>query len=110
MWVLGLVPTAKWLGNETMCRTIFIVPATIVVNNLHINGVDGFHQSGSTSATVQRKRQVTMSLLIFILDASVINAYALLNSITKHSSVIIGMEELKGNFVMQLIQEHVEYK
>ena len=77
MCVRGLAPMERWLGNESMHRTVVQVPAIIVAYNIFMNGVDKFDQYRSTNATERREKRVTMTIFTFLLDAAMMNAYAI---------------------------------
>lgn len=64
-----------------MNRTILQVPCFLLACNLFMNSVDRLDQFRSTNATMRRDKRVPMSLLTYFLDASVQNAYAVLQSI-----------------------------
>jgi hypothetical protein len=84
--VKGLAPLKRWIGNESMHRTVLMVPAPIVAYNIFMNGVDRFDQYRSTNPTVRKERRVPMSIFTFLLDASVQNAFAIQKSIDPQSS------------------------
>lgn len=110
MCVHGLVPLLRWTGSEALNRTKVYAPAVIVAYNLFMNGVDRCDQLRSTTATVQKERRVTMSILTFILDASVINAHALLKAITKSVESIIDITLMKQRIIEQLVRDYADYQ
>ena len=58
-----------------------------------MNPVDRFDQFRSTLATERREKRITMSLLTFLLDANILNGYALLNAMNAIGTPIIDPTE-----------------
>lgn len=50
-----------------------------------------------------------MSLLTFMLDASIINAHALLNAITEHGKGLVNVSGMKQRIIQQLTSDSIDY-
>ena len=101
--VHGLAELKRWSGQETFHRTRYNVPAIIVAYNMFMNSVDRFDQYRQTNSTVRREKRVPMSILTFLLDAAINNAYALFQKLKIDKSV--NFTEFKRRIAEQLAPE-----
>lgn len=109
-FVLWLAPLERWIGNKLVRHTTLKVPAVIVLYNLFMNAVDHFDHFRSTSATMRKEKRVFMSLLTFILDASIINAHASLNAITESGKGLINLIVMKKRNIQQPTSDYIDYE
>lgn len=63
-----------------MHATVIEVPAIVMSYNLFMNGVDRFDQLRSSHSIARREKRVPMSVFTFLLDPSIVNAFALYNT------------------------------
>ena len=75
--VHGLASMSRWRGDESFHRSVIKVPSLALACSVFMNGVDRFDQLRSTNAIVRKEKRVSMSLFTFMLDAAVLNAFAL---------------------------------
>ena len=75
--VHGLISMSRWRGHESFHRSVIKVPSLVLACNAFMNGVDRFDQLRSTNAIARKEKRVSMSLFTFMLDAAILNAYAL---------------------------------
>ncbi len=81
--VQGLSTISRWMGNENLHQTNFSVPAPIVAYNKFMNGVDCMDQLYSTHVTQRREKRVYMTTFMYLLDLSVMQAYAIYQKINE---------------------------
>ena len=98
--VHGLSRLQRWNGEEVFHRTSYLVPAIIVAYNIFMNAVDRFDQYRQTNSTVRREKRVPMSILTFLLDAAINNAYALFQKLKIDNNV--NFTEFKRRIASQL--------
>lgn len=77
--VHGLTNIRRWMGTEAMHATVIEVPAILMSYNLFMNGIDRFDQLRS-SHSIEREKRVPMSVFTLLLDPSIVNAFALYNT------------------------------
>ena len=94
--VRGLVKIRRWMGTESLHPTIIEVPAVVMTYNLFMNGVGRFDQLRASHTTARKERRVPMYIFTFLLDASVINAYALYKALDNPSGApLVSFSEFK---------------
>ena len=98
--VHGTSRLRRWNGDEIFHRTSYLVPAIIVAYNIFMNSVDRFDQYRQTNCTERREKRVPMSILTFILDAAINNAYALYQKMNIDDTV--NFKEFKRRIASQL--------
>lgn len=67
----------RWMGTESMHAKIVKVLTIVLGSNLFMNGVDRLDKLRAVQSMERKERRVTMPIFTLLLDASVINAYAL---------------------------------
>ena len=108
--VQGLGPLHRWIGNESVGRMVFNVPAPIVAYNVYMNSVDILDQRRSTNAAQRNEKRLNMSIFTLVLDLAMHNAYALHcwmnNEISKEKLEItyLSYKEFKRRIAMQLVE------
>lgn len=71
----------KWMDNERMHATTVEAPAVFTGDIHYMSFVDRFDQLRAAHKTDRKERCITMSIFRFLLDARVINAYALYSTL-----------------------------
>ncbi len=79
----GLSTISRWMGNEVLHWTGFLVPAPIVAYNKFMNGVDHMDQLRSTHVTQWREKKVHMTIITYLLDLSFTQAYTIYQKINE---------------------------
>merc|ERR1712071_22961 len=108
MCVRGIVPLNYWFSHGKRHQTVVQVPGIIVAYNIFMNGVDRFDQYRSTNATEQREKRVTMRIFTFLLDAAMLNAYAIQGIIDPKGRK--NLREFKTIVAQMLVQEHLRMR
>ena len=106
--VQGLAPMRRWMGNESMHRTLLHVPAVVVAYNMFMNGVDKYDQYRSTNAIVRKEKRVPMSIFTFLLDASIQNAFTIMRTISAPVSATCSLREFKRRVAESLVTAWIE--
>lgn len=97
----SMIGIQQWQGDEALHQTLIKVPSLFMAYNLFMNGMDWFDQLRAPHVTEQKKRRVPMSILTFILEASIINGYALFKSIADDTQTVMPLRGFKRRFVRQ---------
>ena len=71
-----------------------------------MNGVDRFDQYRSTNAIERREKRVTMTIFTFLLDAALLNAYAIQGIIDPEGKK--DFREFKRIVAQMLVQKHLD--
>lgn len=108
--VHGLEPLHRWIDKKSMLWKTFQVPSIIVENNSFMDGVGRFDQIRSTWATIRKEKRVTMSMISFVMETSVLIAHALLRLLSKLWDRITDAATVKHRLLTQLVSEYAEYK
>ena len=91
-----------------MSKSIFNVPAPIVVYNLFMNGVDRFDQLRSTNPCQRKEMRVTMTMFTYLIDAAIQNAFTIHSMIDTEQSFDC-LREFKRSLSMDLVGPWVEH-
>lgn len=87
------------MGTESMYPSIIEVPSIVLAYNMLMNGVYRFDQLRASHETERKEMRVTMSILTFLLDAIIINEYALYRTIP--------VEEGEGRFSLREFKRQI---
>ncbi|OWZ04152.1 hypothetical protein PHMEG_00023994 [Phytophthora megakarya] len=91
-----LFPRARrWTENRVLHRKTFMAPTIVAAYNIVMNGVDRVDHVRSTNPTRRKEQQLSMSLLTWVLDLSLINAFALIQQIRKEQTAPRTLLEFK---------------
>jgi hypothetical protein len=74
--VYGVAKLFHWTGDEVLNQTDFYVAASIVANNMFMNGIDCMDQHHSTLAMQQKVLWLHIALFTYLLDLATCQAYA----------------------------------
>ena len=98
----GLLILKRWTDECTTTSKLFYVSSIIVDYNNLMNGVDSFDQVRTYSACVRKEKRVSMTILDFILDSSLQNAYSILSVIDLEEFKSINFREFKRQVAVSL--------
>lgn len=103
--VHGLAPIERWTGNESLHRSIFMVPAIIVAYNMFMNSVDRMDQRRATNPTRRKEQRLHMSMFTFILDLAALQAFAL-HQVLDDGSNVLDFISFKRSICESLVKPH----
>ncbi|RLN49201.1 hypothetical protein BBJ28_00014775, partial [Nothophytophthora sp. Chile5] len=106
----GLYPLQRWADTESMTCTTLMVPTIIVAYNNAMNGVDRVNQLRHARPTHEREKPLELSLLTWVLDLAVINAYALQRKLKSSGSAEIPLREFKRRLSEALTESEMLVK
>lgn len=86
-----------------MHATVLDVPAVVMAYNLYMKGVDRINLMHKSNATMRKEVPVPMSIFTFLLDASVINCYALYKNITLANESIMLLHKFRREVTEALV-------
>ena len=98
----GLLILKRWTDECTTTSKSFYVPSIIVAYNHLMNVFDIFDQVRTYSACVRKEKRVSMTILDFILDSSLQNAYSILSVIDLEEFKSINFREFKRQVAVSL--------
>ncbi|KUF85454.1 hypothetical protein AM588_10000940 [Phytophthora nicotianae] len=91
----GLYPIQRWTTNRVLHREVLLVPAVVAAYNVAMNGVDRVDQLRSTNPTRRKEQRISMSIFTWLLDLSLINAFALMHHIQANAKAPRTLREFK---------------
>ncbi|OWZ04720.1 LOW QUALITY PROTEIN: hypothetical protein PHMEG_00023331 [Phytophthora megakarya] len=98
----GLYPIRRWTENRVLYRKTFMAPAMVAAYSIAMNGVDCVDHVRCTNPSMRKEQRLSMCLLTWVLDLSLINASALMQQIRKEQTDREHFENLKYEFVNRL--------
>jgi hypothetical protein len=108
--VRGLAPLPRWTGTEIIRRSVIMVPAPIVAYINFMNAVDKVDQVRSSTALLRRERRVSMSLFSWVLDAAIINTFAVVQILDPDTTNLKNIHDLKLQLIQALVKPWVDLK
>ncbi|GMF18251.1 unnamed protein product [Phytophthora fragariaefolia] len=93
----GTVPIMRWTGDTVMHRNALVAPALVAAYNQCVNAVDRVNQLRSTNPTRRREKRLHILVFTWLLDLSIINAYALYRHLSDSTSTSATLREFKRN-------------
>ncbi|GMF43760.1 unnamed protein product [Phytophthora fragariaefolia] len=106
----GTEPLMRWTGDTIMHRKALVAPALIAAYNKCMNAVDRVDQLRSTNPTQRREKSLHMSVFTWLLDVSIINAYALQRVIGGSTSARVALREFKREIADTLTRNEKKLK
>lgn len=108
--VLSLKSFPRWNCDEAAWRSTQHVLSKSVAYNVFENGAEHLNKIRTTSATQRKGKRATMSILSFILDASIINTLSPLKAISNVGEHIINPSTMKQQVISQPVAQPVRHK
>lgn len=78
--------------------------------NLFMSGDDRFDQLRAAHVTERKERRVPMSILTFLLDASIINGYALYKSIAGDTQTVMPLRVFKRRVCEAIVASQLAHE
>lgn len=91
-----------------MTRRKLQVQYCVVAYSISMFAVDRFDKIRSTNTIMRREKRVSMSIFTYLLDASLQNAYTVLQSIVVPGEVTYTAREFKRTVASQLVQPLID--
>lgn len=104
----GLATWQRWMENESMKIKTMEVPCCVVSYNVFMNSVDPFDLFRSNNTIMRREKRVPISIFIYLLYASIQNAFTLFQSITFLGEVNYELHEFKRQIAAQFLEHFLE--
>ncbi len=108
--VHGLTTMKRWIKGCFMKKAIFKISSIISAYNMFMNGVDRFDQMRSTNALERKEMRVSMSIFTFIIDASIHNAWVILNKVENDKHKLLKYRAFKCEISRLLCQGYISTK
>lgn len=108
--VHGTADLHRWLGSESMRRTVLKAPACIVAYNLFMNAVSRVDQVHAASPMMRKEHTISMRVLTFLIDSSLQNAFAIYRTMGESAIKTFCDFKLEGEEMLctPLLQEEAE--